>query len=335
MIEQIIEEYQKFPKDLKKQLSRISKILLSNRVFRDKTNKFIRKKLDTEEKISSELRNIVSEYYILKKISPMQLFSNEFLFKTVYCYDEKGNVINLKKLIKIGKHACVTVGYLKKQNEDYKKIIEESLGLQESEEDHEVVIKWYKSERHDIDFECSIYKKLSQLGCPLPFFSTKFRFWNQPVLVIEKLKPIDTDDDPFDIGIHILYQLFFLHKFGVHCDVKPQNIMKKYKNGNPQYFLIDFGGVATEPLGKGYRRWLWSPKWTSQKPHQKDQIVYPIHDLIELGFTMNYIRTKGSENFKKNFRGVLLTYMKYIRHVNSYPETQDYINLIDILRKKT
>jgi serine/threonine protein kinase len=331
-----MKEYQELPEHLREQLSKITKIFLSNRIFREKAIKSIQKKFNiTDKNLTKQERNIVIELYILKKISPFQILSNEILFRIVYCYEEKGNIIILKNIIKVGKHACVLLGYLKKRDGDYKKIIDESLGLHDSEENFEVVVKWYKSERHSIDFESSIYRRLSQLYCPLPFFSTKFKFWNEDVLVIEKLTPIDMNDNPYDIGIHIIYQLFFLHKFGVHCDIKPQNIMKKYKNGNPQYFLIDFGGVAIESLNDGFRRWLWSPKWTSQKPHQKNQVVYPIHDLIELGFTMNYIKTKGSENFKKNFKGVLLKYMKYIRNINSYPETQDYINMIDILRKKT
>lgn len=331
---EVIQEYERLPKPLKKQLSKISKIFSSNSFFREKAVKAMSKKFKISEELPKDLKSIMIKLYVLKKLNPFQILSNEFFFKVTYCYDEKGNIINLKKIIKVGKHACVSVGYLKNQSENYKKVIDASLG-QRSEEQCEVVVKWYKSEKHDISFECAIYRKLNQLGCPLPFFSTKFKFWNEPVLVIEKLRPIDTDDDPCDIGIHVLYQLFFLHKFGVHCDIKPQNIMKKYKNG-PQYFLIDFGGVATESLGNGFRRWLWSPKWTSQKPHQKDQVVFPIHDLIELGFTMNYIKTRGNEaNFKKNFRGPLLSYMKYIRRIGFRPVTIDYINLIDILRKKT
>lgn len=328
-IEKIILEYQGLPKYLKKQISKVSKILITNEYFRRKVSQYIRR--IGVKNANKELKKVFTYMFILERITPMDILTNQMLMKLTYCYDSKDNIIRIEKLIKVGKHACVVLGMIERKKSETERLLDEII-KENNIYENEVVIKWYKSERNNIEFESGIYKKLNEIGCPLPFFSTKFMYWNEPVLVIEKLDPIDFNDNEYEIGCHIIYQLFFLHKIGVHCDIKPQNIMKKVHKGKQQYFLIDFGGVATETIDNGYRRWLWSPKWTCQKPHQRDQVVYPIHDFIELGFTINYLRTKGSADFKKNFKGKVLRYMRYLRKMKEFPETQDYMNLIEILQ---
>jgi hypothetical protein len=331
-LEEKILEYTRLPKDLKKQLKRVSGFILN-------TNPYYRRELDQFMKKhfiqgNSKLRKTLSFCFILDMISPMQLLSNEMTMRATFCYDLNNRRINFIKPLKIGKHACVMLGYFENKDnslelQDYAKDIFSST----HPEKDELVIKWYQSEKRDVTFESGIYKKLSEMGCPLPYFSTNFMYWNQPVLVIEKLEEIGFDDDEKLVGVHVIFQLFYIHKLGVHCDIKPQNIMKKRTKKETHYYLIDFGGLATEKFHDGYRRWLWSPKWSSQKPHKKNQIVYPKHDLIELAFTLNYIKTKGSDDFRNNFKGKLLRFVKYLRNMNNTPESKDYRNLIEILIK--
>jgi hypothetical protein len=330
-IEEKIIDYTRLPKAIKGQVKKISSLILSsNPFYKRKLDQFIRK--HSVQSSNRKLHKILSFYFFLDFVSPMQLLSNEMTMKTTFCYDAEGRRINFINPLKIGKHACVMLGYFENENN--------SLELQDYAKDifdikhrDELVIKWYQSEKRDVTFESSIYKNLSESGCPLPYFSTSFMYWNQPVLVIEKLEEIGFEDDERLIGVHVIFQLFYVHKLGVHCDIKPQNIMKKNTKGKVQYYLIDFGGLATERYQGGYRRWLWSPKWTSQKPHKKNQIVYPKHDFIELAFTLNYIKTRGSDDFKSKFKGRMLRFVKYLKTMNNIPEPEDYSNLIEILIK--
>lgn len=187
------------------------------------------------------------------------------------------------------------------------------------------VAKWFSG---NLAFEISIYQRLEEEKCPLPYFSTSYRIWNKKILFMERLFPLEEHDNPYEIGICVLEQLYYLHRFGVHNDIKPCNILKRGK----QYFLIDFGGVATEKLLYGYKRWNWSRSWTCQKMHAKEQVTTAKHDFIELGYVINSLL--GSEQPRKNFYGKILEYMEQVRQIDEENiEDNIYGKLKNILAK--
>ncbi len=217
-----------------------------------------------------------------------------------------------------------------------------------------VVVKSLISRKHCIRDEMSVYVRLKKAGCPVPWFSTSFYFWGQPVLVLEKLEPLSPYDDEIQLGVQIIEQLEYVHDFGCHSDIKPQNIMKrvpehygrigrnkKYKSQDIEYFLIDYGGVAEEPLKKGYKRWIWTRKWTSQEPHQPNQVVTMTNDFVELAYVMRAIQNwrsvapkKKTTNikhvdgdFKTGYEGRLKRYMEAVAD----HEIVDHTDLCDIL----
>ena len=312
----IIDNYKELPKLLKGQLDKIEKKFIDNREVQECYSKYLKDFRDSHQ-INDYAKSIIFKMSILKTISPRYFFDQQW-FKQVYCYGEDGSKIKLNKIMKVGKHAVVCEGKFKETP---------------------VIIKWYQSVKRNITFETNIYQQLHDRGCITPDFSSKYQFWGTPVLILEKLLQLDSTDNEYQLGIQIIKQLRYLHKLGVHCDIKPQNIMKKVVNNKVKYLLIDFGGVATEPLSYGYRRWLWSPKWTSQPPHRKNQIVSFKHDFIELGYTLkavqNWRKNKTEEDgeFKSGYKSKLKRYMNRVDQINQQSiKDDDYNDLIHILR---
>lgn len=195
-----------------------------------------------------------------------------------------------------------------------------------------LVVKWYRSGDRTSAYEISVYEKLKSLGCPLPYFSGDYLFWEEPVLVMEELSPLGKKEDIYKLGRQVLIQLSYLHTFGVHCDIKPDNILKQEKEGEKTtYFLIDFGGVAQEKLKWGYKRWIWSKHWTSQKPHTRKQIASHKHDFKELAYTMNALKNPGVDH-REDFSGRLKKFMERVNKVDKRKvDPKDYEDLINLL----
>ena len=201
----------------------------------------------------------------------------EIYFDCLRCYSDDGEYIVLTKFIKNSKNVKIIQGKLN---------------------DRDVVIKYTRDNM--VNKEIEHYNRLMNMGCSLPWFSNKFKFWRDTVLVLEKLEPITQYDDEYKIGRHVIKQLRHVHTFGCHSDIKPSNIMKKKVNKKYKYFLIDYGGMATKPLNDGYRRWTWTKNWTTQDYHVKNQVITPRHDLLELCVVLNAIQNKRKSKEKNN-----------------------------------
>ncbi len=315
-----IKNYSKLSNSLKEQLCTLEPHFINNKLVLKQYHKYLKKysspKTSSFVNISSKAMSSMSSsrrtesenfetiffhWALLNKISPRVLFDPQW-FNEVYCYhqsDDPNKRIYLKKVIKTGKHALVIEGVY---------------------QDRPIIVKWYKSEKRDTNYEIDIYRKLKKMGCDLPWFSNKFYFWGQRVLVLEKLESLSASDNAYQIGIDVISQLIFLHKIGIHCDIKPGNIMKKIVNGYPKYLLIDYGGVTQEPLKHGFRRWIWSPKWTSTAKGEPNQLVTGRIDFLELAYTMqaiiNWYKIGHDGEYKKHYTGRLKDYCNYINHLD-------------------
>lgn len=318
--------YKQLPKALRHQIDKISEKLNSNvdvqvyktqilnSLSRDKYNKF---SLNMKSSIALRLA-------ILLKFNYSLFLTPEWWDIGLYCYDDSGNRVFIKE--KIAQTARVFV----------------ASGLRNNKKP--VVVKMYKSTKLDTSYEIDNYVKLKATGCKMPWFSSTYKFWNHPVLVMEKLEPITKEDDEYLIATHVLEQLEYLHTFAIHNGLKPNNIMKKIKNNKIQYFTIDYGGSATKKLKYGYLRFKRSPPTTSQ-PKAKKQITTAVNDFIELGYTMKMLqlrRRKLSCKIRKNkktgkivdpvrsnFKGRLFAYMKRINKIDPRNVThKDYQDLI-------
>lgn len=158
-----------------------------------------------------------------------------------------------------------------------------------------LAVKWSYS--RDIASEYDIYVKLKMAGCQVPWFDN-FLILGQPVLVLERLRPISRKDNAFYVGMKVMEQLAFVHAIGCHNDIKPQNIMieddsekkVRFEDDTPaQPYLIDYGGVTTEKLDKGFRRQIWTKSFSSQRPGSHYQFTCAKFDYMELVFTVQAI----------------------------------------------
>lgn len=260
---------------------------------------------------------------ILDSLTPWQMLTDKWIDK-LPCYSHNGQTIRLLSFLKDSKSVKVLSGVI------------------EGPSPRSVVVKYISSRKHTIEDEIDHYQKLDKMGCSLPWYSADFFYWNTRVLVLEKLEPLGPYEDEYQVGRQILRQLRYLHRYGCHSDIKPPNIMKRKRKGGKgryDYFLIDYGGVATVPLKEGYKRWIWTEKWSSQEPHVKNQVITPTQDFIELAYVMRVIQNwreqppskKGrysDGSFKDlKYRGRL---KKYITLVNR--GCLDHKELIMVLR---
>jgi hypothetical protein len=185
----------------------------------------------------------------------------------------------------------------------------------------------------------------------LPFFSSSYMMYGTPVLILELLEKLDESDDPYNIGFEVIHHLSYIHQIGVHNDIKPENIMKitRMSEGKKRifYYLIDFGGLTNEKFpGGGYRRFVWSPKWTCQikpnwykeagmgsKESEKVRKTSPRYDFIELGVTMRVFQITSKlptvpsdidENYLHDFTRYKGRLKKYMEYVLSLPSAESY-----------
>jgi hypothetical protein len=197
-----------------------------------------------------------------------------------------------------------------------------------------VVIKWVKKTDLTAQYEIDIYDKLNRMGARIPCYTGKFKMFEQPVLITEKLDRLDNTDSPYKLGRQILRQLQIIHKFGVHCDIKPDNILKKGK----KYYLIDFGCLTTTKFGNGYLRWVWNPYYASQPRFKSNQQTSCKYDFIELGYTMKAIQNwnNGLRSFdsKSEIKGKLKKYMSRVIELGEEHSPVNFIHeeLINILK---
>lgn len=271
-----------------------------------------------------------------ESVDAQYLLQREEFYPHLYVYGNKGNNIRLNSLIYKGKRVSVVAA-----------------SLHDGISERKLVVKhYYKPEVKDTTHEIGVYHLLRKSIDPrhldrlLPWFSTGYQFYGEPVMVMEALNRLDHEDNAYQVGADIIHHLSYLHGIGgIHCDIKPDNIMSKSPAGGKTrvYYLIDFGGVTMLKLEEGWERFIWTPKWTVQEP-KKGRIVFPKHDLLELGVTMRALQIWNEQGAKTElrrdqihtgFRGRL---RRYMHRVNSLPYTDYYHpsvyrELADILLK--
>lgn len=231
----------------------------------------------------------------------------------LYCYNENDNqYVRLTRALSTAPDQFVFVG----------KRLENGM---------DVVIKWTTNEA-DLDEEIQNMRLAKEVGVPLFWFDYNFCFWNRRVLVMEKLEPLGPGEDPRQILRDIVPALQHLHRFAVHNDIKPENIMK----ARGTYYLIDYGGIATKVKAHGWERQIWSPLWAAQV-REYGQITAPKYDLIELMYTLQYLdrwTTEATLPDEHTIRDVITApWQGLLEFIRTLPETsltpEDYARLLE------
>jgi thiamine kinase-like enzyme len=211
--------------------------------------------------------------------------------------------------------------------------------LVQNKENKEYVVKWITKSEKTIIYEIMVLKMLKKMDTSIYYFNDNFTFWGFPVLCMEKLDSLDSTEDEYDVGYQVLKVLKKLHTFGVHNDIKISNIMKKHN----KIYLIDFEGISIEPMSYGYKRKIWSRKWTSQ-PYRVCSVSTAKNDFLELGYVMKglqLMRNKiklNSRNIKRlpdDTNSKLYIYMQTVLNIDDKNIPHNIHNiLMDILHKK-
>jgi len=129
-------------------------------------------------------------------------------------------------------------------------------------------------------------------------------------IIMEQLQPIcfEKMTDFSQIGRDIINELYDLHQAGyMHNDVKPDNIMQR-KDG--KYVLIDFDYIrhakpcwdVSKKLFHICVRKAFTPDYTAMNPAIVKsgislQVLCPVFDLIEFGFSLGNMQRHGSTVF--------------------------------------
>lgn len=131
---------------------------------------------------------------------------------------------------------------------------------------------------------------LGKEGGAIPDILPNYNIFGLEVLVVERLFRLDQTDDEYEIAKQLLANQFpYLHKFAVHGDIKPDNIMKRIHTGavpkTPDYFIIDMD-VETTRKGEGFVRDHMTPLFNSARPGVGVPMTWR-DDIMEFLFTLN------------------------------------------------
>lgn len=326
------EAYGEIPDTLITSINGIAHILLKDQTILDYLN------ICNLERFGNEIKYIIMILTLLDNYNPLYIFDCKWRHNVLgYINPDKRGDYRYFKItdeVKINVSGKILRGYLQKSIEGGDKL--------------PIVIKC--SYTKQLLHEMNLYNELRKMGCPVPWFSVNYSYWGHPVLIMEPLQPIDYNDDNVrNIGRNIIEQLRYVHKLGVHCDIKPMNIMKKSVSSSKYisvrekdkyyYYLIDYGGMTTDLKRDGdikrYKRHTHTRMFTSQS-RDKFSLCSAYNDLKELGYTLNYIIWKMTESrdsvvkehFKINFRGIIKEYMLFLRSIKNQPITDETYEII-------
>ena len=173
-----------------------------------------------------------------------------------------------------------------------------------------------------MDRELEVYGLLEELGADLPEIYTDYKFLGCPVLVMEMLSPLKISSKRLPlITRSLIEQLRLLHMIGIHCDIKPSNIMQS-QDGTKVY-LIDYGGMILWD-DKNLTRSTYTPAFASQRSTSKTPSI--TNDLIELIYTLNYLRNPTTYH-----HDLPEPYMSMIRLITTHTNNSDiYDKLISL-----
>lgn len=266
-----------------------------------------------EDKRFDKLKKYILLNGIIKYGDYKCIFDNKNMdIKKIHVTNKHGHMIQLDRILEMKSHAILICATLVKEQQP-------------------VIVKYYHKGERNVDEENYYYAKLRNLGVDLPWCSTTFTMFGQPILVLEKLEPLTASDNEYQMGFDILQQLKTLHTFTCHSDLKLGNVMKI--SGTNKYTVIDFGGCPREKYKKGHKQgWIrrcHTPLVTSQKRGVHGQVMTQWHDLIELCYTMKMIQNlrdpktacqKDATNdyVRNGFTGKLKSCVDYIQSLNKY-----------------
>lgn len=169
--------------------------------------------------------------------------------------------------------------------------------------------------------ELEVYRSLRELNANIPTVYTEYKILGSPVLVMEKLYPLKISMKRIpSIAKAIIEQLKLVHVIGIHCDIKPSNIMQSMDG---TIYLMDYGGMVMwddEVMSRN----TYTPAFASQRSTSKTPSI--TNDLIELIYTLNYFHNPRSYHHDLSD-----TYSSMLHVITTTPTSEVYDKLLDLL----
>ena len=239
----------------------------------------------------------ITEFFDIKRNSPTL---NQFLLNNIlYIYNNCGDRIYVDEILRFDEEQHVLVGNLTK---DSPKMCKLACPVKGSDEDSDTtnscdqwVVKWNVREDIGVEViegEIEKWKMIENTGASVPKVLDGFMLLDFPVVVMEKLEQLEPSDYNQKLVISIISFIEKIIPLGVNNNLKPSNILKRvnYSKRDKEiiYLVADVTGMTIEPKAYGFKRYTWSPLWTSQVV-DSETITTIKNDLIEFGYVLNWL----------------------------------------------
>ena len=288
--------------------------------------------LENDAELQNELSNLdgnnyyerilleFSKYFdIQRNSSKIESFLTD---NVLYAYNDCGDRIYINQILRFDDEQHVGRGIMTKYNP---KMCQQVICPPEDNLNscNLWVVKWnVKEDGNQItERELENWRKIENTGASIPNVLEGFKILDFPVLVMESLEQLD----PMDYNQKLVMTLTsFIEKIiplGVINNLKPSNILKRITKSKSQiettYFVADVAGTTTEPYSYGFKRFTWSPDWTSQVV-DSSTITTVKNDLIEFGYVLNWL-SRGDENLNEQT-------VENIRIIERPPEVSEWLS---------
>ena len=267
----------------------------------------------------------ITKYFKIQRDSPV--LESFLMNKILYAYNDCGDRIYFTKILRFDDEQHVAIGVLTKDNRSMCRTTDE-----------EWVVKW--NVREDVgrvltDTEIEKWKILENNGAQIPKIVSGFKILDFPVVVMEKLNPLEPNDYNQKLIISIVNYIERILPIGVNNNLKPSNILKRVEkrsttpmsSENPEttYLVADVTMMTTKEMDYGYQRFSWSPSWTSQVV-DLDTITTVKNDLLEFGYVLVWL-SQGMEILDKERSEEIITNVRIV------PRNEEVSKWIDRVKK--
>lgn len=250
--------------------------------------------------------------------------------KIVYAYNDCGYRIYMEQILRFDEEQHVGIGIMTKDL---------PIGCgQESGKQERWVIKWNTTPENGEKItleEMDKWRLIESTGANIPKLLSGFMILDFSVVVMERLYPLESQDYNQKLVMSITSFIEKLIPIGVNNNLKPSNIMKRIypldssKSKEITYLVSDIGSMTIEPLLYGYRRFTWSPFWSSQVK-DSDTVTTVKNDLLEFGYVLTWLSLMSDISDEEE----LLSLMNSIRTIEKPKEILDWMNRVRMINEQ-
>jgi hypothetical protein len=289
--------------------------------------------MESEESIQQELSLLQGDDFYIKILQEVTKFfgiqrdsPNLKYFlenRIIYAYNPCGHRIYVDKIINFDEEKRIFLGIITK----------DSPVLCRDTEEEKWIVKWNVTpnagEEYTMD-EMDRWEMIESVGANVPKIIKGFMILDFSVVVMEKLYPLEVQDYNQKLVMSTVSFIEKLLPIGVHNNIKPSNIMKRIgSKGEINYLVADIGSMTIQPLLYGFKRFHWSPYWSSQVV-DLETVTTVKNDLLELGYVLTLLSKIDSVNDEQE----LLELIQNIKLVEKPKEIFDWMNRVRMINEQ-